>query len=61
MDMCMLDVTDVPGVSEEDEVVLLGQQDGQRITADEIAERTGTIAYDVLCGISSRVPRVYRS
>jgi alanine racemase len=61
MDMCMLDVTDVPGVSEEDEVVLLGQQDDQRITADEIAERTGTIAYDVLCGISSRVPRVYRS
>jgi alanine racemase len=61
MDMCMLDVTDVPDVSEQDEVVLLGQQDGQRITADELAERTGTIAYEVLCGISSRVPRVYRS
>jgi alanine racemase len=61
MDMSMLDVTDVPDVSEQDEVVLLGQQQGQRITADQLAELTGTIAYEVLCGISSRVPRVYRS
>ena len=37
MDMCMLDVTDVPGVSEQDEVVLIGQQGEQRITADELA------------------------
>jgi len=58
MDMCMLDVTDVPGVSEGDEVVLIGQQGSERITADEIAQATGTIAYEVLCGISSRVPRI---
>jgi alanine racemase len=61
MDMCMLDVTDVPGVSDQDEVVLIGQQDGGRITADELAGRTDTISYEVLCGISGRVPRVYRS
>lgn len=59
MDMCMLDVTDVPGVSEQDEVVLIGRQGSERITADDMAERTGTIAYEVLCGISGRVPRVY--
>jgi alanine racemase len=59
MDMCMLDVTDVPGVSEGDEVVLIGNRENERITADDIAAKTGTIAYEVLCGISSRVPRVY--
>jgi alanine racemase len=59
MDMTMLDVTDVPGVSEEDEVVLIGAQGAERITANDIASVTGTISYEVLCGISSRVPRVY--
>ncbi len=59
MDMCMIDVTDVPGVCEGDEVVLIGSQGNERITADELASRTGTISYEVLCGISSRVPRIY--
>jgi alanine racemase len=59
MDMCMLDVTDVPGVCEGDEVVLIGKQGNERITADDIAVKTGTIAYEVLCDIGSRVPRVY--
>lgn len=59
MDMTMLDVTDVTGVSEGDEVVLIGAQGAERITADDIAAATGTISYEVLCGISSRVPRVY--
>jgi alanine racemase len=59
MDMCMLDVTGVPGVAEGDEVALIGSQGAERITADELAEKTGTISYEVLCGISSRVPRIY--
>jgi len=59
MDMTMLDVTDVPGVREGDDVVLIGAQGGERITAEDIATKTGTIPYEVLCGISSRVPRVY--
>ena len=59
MDMCMLDVTDVPGVQEGDEVVLIGKQGSEHITADDIADITGTIAYEVLCGISDRVPRIY--
>jgi len=60
MDMCMIDVTDVPGVREGDEVVLIGGSGDERITADDIARKTGTIAYEVLCGISGRVPRIYR-
>jgi alanine racemase len=60
MDMCMIDVTDVPNACEGDDVVLIGSQGSERITADDIAAMTGTIAYEVLCGISNRVPRIYQ-
>lgn len=60
MDMCMVDVTEVPSVREGDDVVLIGSQGNERITAEDIAAKTGTIAYEVLCGISSRVPRIYK-
>jgi alanine racemase len=60
MDMCMIDVTDVPDVREGDDVVLIGSQGSERISADDIAAMTGTIAYEVLCGISNRVPRIYQ-
>ncbi len=59
MDMTMLDVTGLPSVQEGDEVTLIGAQAGERITADDIAAKIGSISYDVLCGISNRVPRVY--
>jgi alanine racemase len=59
MDLTMVDVTDVPGASVGDEVVLLGDQGGERIDADELARRAGTISYEVLCGIGTRVPRRY--
>jgi len=58
MDMTMLDVTEVPGVTAGDEAVLIGSRGNERISADDIAAKTGTIAYEVLCGISGRVPRV---
>lgn len=58
MDMCMLDVTDIPGVRVGDEVVLLGEQGGQRVGAEELADLAGTIEYEVLCGVGARVPRV---
>lgn len=57
MDFLTIDVTDVPDAALGDEVVLLG--DG--ITAAEIAANIGTIAYEVFCNISARVPRVYRN
>ncbi|MBI5069594.1 MAG: alanine racemase [Deltaproteobacteria bacterium] len=59
MDLVMVDVTDVPGVAPGDEVVLLGAQGSERIGADELARRAGTISYEILCGISRRVPRRY--
>ena len=59
MDMAMIDVTEVPDVSLGDEVVLLGEQGGERITARELADRAGLIEYEITCGISKRVPRVY--
>ncbi len=49
MNMCMLDVSDVAGVSVGDEVVLLGAQQDEMISADEIAAETGTISHEVLC------------
>ena len=59
MDMVMIDVTDVPGVSLGDPVVLMGSQGSEVITAEDIAEKMSTISYEFLCGIGKRVPRVY--
>lgn len=57
MDLTMVDVTDVPGVAVGDEVVLLGEQGGERVDADELAGKAGTISYEILCAIGRRVPR----
>lgn len=57
MDMCMIDITDIPGVSQGDEVVIVGEQGGDRITVDELAESFGTINYEVIAQILPRVPR----
>jgi alanine racemase len=59
MDLTMVDVTDVEGASLGDEVVLMGRQGSDEITAEEIAEKIGTISYEVLCMVGKRVPRVY--
>ncbi|OGP59300.1 MAG: alanine racemase [Deltaproteobacteria bacterium RBG_13_61_14] len=59
MDMTMLDVTDVPGVARGDEVVIIGEQAGERVRAEDIAKACGTIPYEVLCRIGPRVERRY--
>jgi alanine racemase len=59
MDQTMIDVTDIEGVELGDDVVIFGNQDGEKITADEIAKKLNTIPYEVYCGISRRVPRIY--
>ena len=59
MDLTIVDVTDIPGVEIDDEAVIIGRQGGLEITAEEMATQIGTIAYEVTCGISDRVPRVY--
>jgi alanine racemase len=57
MDQIMVDCGDDPSVRPGDEVVLLGRQGDEEITADEWARLLGTISYEVLCGIGPRVPR----
>jgi len=59
MDLTVVDVTAIHGVAEGDEVVILGTQGQESIPAEEIAAHAGTISYEILCGISRRVPRVY--
>ncbi|MCD8351888.1 MAG: alanine racemase [Planctomycetaceae bacterium] len=56
MDQCMIDVTDVPGVQTDDEVLLFG---GPELPADEVAATLGTINYEITCMVGKRVPRVY--
>jgi alanine racemase len=58
MDQTMIDVTNIADVREGDEVVLIGEQGGERIDVGEVAERLGTINYEVVSEILARVPRV---
>lgn len=59
MDLTMVDVTDVRGVSEDDEVVIIGTQGRETINATELAERSDTIPYEILLSLGSRAQRVY--
>lgn len=59
MDLTMLDVTDIRGINQGDEVVLIGRQGGESISADEVAGWAETISYEVLTSISARVPRIH--
>ena len=59
MDMTLIDITDVPEAQVGDEVVLLGKQGQESITATEIAHWQDSIPYEVLCGIGPRVNRKY--
>jgi alanine racemase len=58
MDQTMLDVTEIPGVRQGDEVVLIGRQGAAEITVEQVAQRLGTISYEVVAEILARVPRV---
>lgn len=59
MDMTLVDLTDIPGVQLYDEALLIGESSSHAITAEAIARQIQTIPYEVFCGISKRVPRVY--
>jgi alanine racemase len=59
MDLTMIDVTSVENVTVGDEVVIIGAQGDDAITLEELAEKAGTVSYEILCNISSRVPRLY--
>ncbi len=59
MDQCMVDVTDVGEVKVGDEVILLGEENGIKYDADDMAEDMGTINYEIICMLKQRIPRVY--
>ncbi len=59
MDLTMIDVGHIPALAVDDEVVIIGRQGEETLTADEIADLLGTINYEVVTAISTRVPRVY--
>jgi alanine racemase len=58
MDQILVQLDGIPQAKEGDEVVILGSQGQGRISAEEIADRWGTINYEVVCGIGRRVPRI---
>jgi alanine racemase len=58
MDQCMIDITGI-NANVGDEVILMGEDAGIKITADDLAEAIGTINYEITCMVSKRVPRVY--
>ena len=60
MDQMMVDVTDIPDVALNDRVVLVGRSGEEEITMEQMADALDTINYEVVCGISRRVPRLYR-
>jgi len=59
MDQIMVDVGNVK-VKVGDEVVLIGRQGPHKITAEELARLSGTISYEIVCGLGSRIPRIYK-
>jgi alanine racemase len=59
MDWTIINVTDIPNVKLEDEVVIIGEDNGLTITAEEIAQKSDTISYEITCGINRRVIKDY--
>ena len=59
MDLTLIDVTNVAEVELDDEIVLLGHDGGLSVTAEDLARTSGTLSYEVTCGVSARVPRIY--
>ena len=59
MDWTTIDVTDIANVQVGDRVTIIGSQGSQEIKAEDLAHKLGTISYEITCGISQRVPRIY--
>jgi alanine racemase len=60
MDMTLIDVTEVPDVKIGDEVVIFGKQGEEEIRVEELARKSDTIPYEILCNVGKRVPRIYQ-
>ncbi len=59
MDQMMLDVTHIKDIKQGDEVIIMGSSGEKSITAEELAQLSGTINYEIVCNVGKRVPRVY--
>ena len=60
MDMCMVDVSEIPEIRVGDEAALFGYDtDGTLLPCERIAQQAGTISYEILCDIGKRIPRIY--
>jgi alanine racemase len=61
MDLTIVDVSHIRGVAVGDEVILIGADRGKTVDAVELARWCESVPYEILCGLSQRVPRVYSS
>ncbi len=61
MDWTLIDVTNVPNIQLGDEVLLIGEKNGVKVSAEELAKLCNTISYEITCRISRRVYRIYRN
>jgi alanine racemase len=59
MDLTLVDVTNVPGVSLDDEVTMFGVAGNKRIPVEDLARTVGTLSYEITCRVGERVPRMY--
>ena len=59
MDMLMVDIGENGIAHVDDEVVLIGKQGDSEITIKSVADKCGTIVYEILCGFVDRIPRIY--
>ena len=59
MDQIMIDVSHISDVKMGDEVIIIGEDGGERISAEDIADKNNTISYEILCAVGKRVPRYY--
>lgn len=60
MDQCMIDLSEFPDAKVGDEVILMGRDGDEIITADDLGARFGTIGYEIVCAVNRRVPRYYK-
>ena len=61
MDQCMIDVSSVNNISVGDDVILFGKRDNIELPVENLADKMGTINYEILCLIGKRIPRIYLS
>jgi alanine racemase len=60
MDITVVNISDIANISLGDVATLIGSDKGEQITVDDVAEQADTIGYEILTGLSARLPRIWR-